>query len=357
MLEGRQVDLGKVADGIRRRTGLAASARDIERVLAAALTSEDIWRIVELAGVPLLVVCAGLECLAEAGWVEMTGSAVHLTPVAEEGCARLRIAPARTLACPRCGGRGVETGLLRELAAEFPRLAAGRPDASQEFDQGYVTEETTIARIAAMWAKGDLEGKDLLVLGDDDLVSLAAARSGLPRRVAVLDADPRITSFIAGVTERESLAIEVVPHDLRAPLPSQLERAFDTFACDPTESLPGFLLFAGRGLSALRGPGCAGYLGLTHAEASLAKWQAIQRQLLAWGAVITDLRDGFHAYVNWPYVETMRAWARLPVRRVPGRLEPWYRSALLRIELVTEAEVNVGPVVGDIFVDDEAATT
>lgn len=351
------MDLAGLAARAEGRAGLPIRARDIERILAALLAAEDIWRIVELAGVPVLAVCAGLECLAEAGWVEMAGSAVRLTPAGEAGCARLRLAPARTLACPRCGGTGLELGLLREIETEFHRLAAGRPDASQEFDQGYVTEETTIARIAALWAKGDLAGKDLLVLGDDDLVSLAAAVTRLPRRVVVLDADPRITSFIAGVAERESLAVEVVPHDLRAPLPPQLERAFDTFACDPTESLPGFLLFAGRGLSALRGPGCAGYLGLTHAEASLAKWRAIQEALLGWGAVITDLRDGFHAYVNWPYVETMRAWERLPVRRVPGGLEPWYRSALLRIELVTEAEVDVGPVEGDIFVDDEAATT
>jgi len=350
------VDLGTLAGQVRQVTGLAASMRDMERILAALLASEDIWRIVELAGVPLLVVCAGLHCLAEAGWVETTGSAVRLTQDGEEGCARLRIAPARALACPRCGGRGVELGLLRELEAEFHRLVAGRPEASQEFDQGYVTEETTIARVAAMWAKGDLEGKDLLILGDDDLVSLAAALSGLPRRVAVLDADTRITSFITAAADRAGLSVAVHEHDLRRPLPSALRSRFDTFLCDPTESLQGFLLFAGRGLSALRGPGGAGYLGLTHAEASLAKWRAIQRQLLEWGTVITDLHDRFHSYVNWPYVEMMRAWERLPVRRAPGRLEPWYRSALLRIELVAEAEVELGPVAGDIFIDHEAAT-
>lgn len=73
--------------------------------------------------------------------------------------------------------------------------------------------------------------------------------------------------------------------------------------------------------------------------------------------MLTDLRDGFHTYVNWPYVETMRGWEHLPVRRVPGRLEPWYRSALVRIELVMEAAVELGCVSGNIFLDDEAATT
>ncbi len=351
------MDLADLAARVERKTRIAVSSRDMERVLAALFASEDMWRIAELARIPLLALCAGLRALAAAGWVRWDTGLIRLTEDGERACALLGVAPAPTLDCPRCGGRGVETSLLRDVALAFHRVAADRPDAAQEFDQGHVTEETTIARVAQMWRHGDLAGKDVLVVGDDDLVSVAAALTGLPQRVTVLDVDPRITSFIGKVAKRESLRIEILSHDLRAPLPPSLARAFDAFACDPTESLPGFLLFAGRGLSALRGPGGAGYLGLTHAEASLSKWHAIQRQLVTWGAVITDLRDGFHAYVNWPYVETMRGWEHLPVRRVPGRREPWYRSALVRVELVTEAGVDLGVVEGDIFLDDEASTT
>ena len=351
------MDLADLAARVRQETRIHASPRDMERVLAAILTSEDVWRILELAEVPLLVVCSTLRALAAEGRVRWDTGLIRLTAEGEEACARLGIAPVRTLDCPRCRGRGVEGGFLHDVATAFHRIAAHRPEASQEFDQGYVTEDTTIARIAMLWRRGDLAGKDLLILGDDDLVSVAAALTRLPRRVAVLDADPRITSFVEEVASQEGLEIAAFAHDLRQPLPREVERRFDVFSCDPTESLPGFLLFAGRGVSALRGPGSAGYLGLTHAEASLAKWRAIQEELLAWGAVLTDLRDGFHTYVNWPYVEAMRGWEHLPVRRVPGRLEPWYRSALVRIELVTEAKVELGCVPGNIFLDDEAATT
>lgn len=147
------------------------------------------------------------------------------------------------------------------MATAFHRIAAHRPEASQEFDQGYVTEDTTIARIAMMWRRGDLAGKDLLILGDDDLVSVAAALTRLPRRVAVLDADPRITSFVEEVASQEGLEIAVFAHDLRQPLPRELERRFDVFSCDPTESLPGFLLFAGRGCLPFAAPGAWGTLG------------------------------------------------------------------------------------------------
>ncbi len=351
------MDLATLAARVATETRIPVTGRDIERILVALLSAEDVWRIAELARIPLLALCAGLRALADAGWVSWESWLVRLTDAGAQACTQLGLSPAPALDCPRCGGRGIELGLLNQLSAAFHELAADRPDAAQEFDQGHVTEETTISRVAEMWRHGDLAGKDLLVVGDDDLVSVAAALTRLPRRVAVLDVDPRITSFIGKVAKRESLRIEILSHDLRAPLPRSLARAFDTFACDPTESLEGFLLFAGRGLASLRGPGSAGYLGLTHAEASLAKWRAIQERLVAWGAAITDLRDAFHAYVNWPYVETMRGWEHLPVRRVPGRLEPWYRSALLRIELVTEATVDLGPVEGNIFLDDEAATT
>ncbi len=73
--------------------------------------------------------------------------------------------------------------------------------------------------------------------------------------------------------------------------------------------------------------------------------------------MITDLFPNFHEYVNWPYIETMRAWPHLPVKRVPGKFEPWYRSALIRIELVEEPKVENVRYEGDIFTDEEAATT
>ncbi|MCR4391966.1 MAG: bis-aminopropyl spermidine synthase family protein [Candidatus Acetothermia bacterium] len=349
--------LAELADRVRRESGLAVTARDLERILAALQASEDIWRIVDLAPVPMMATCQGLHALAGIGWVTWANGRVRLTPAGDRACRKLAIAAAQELKCPRCGGRGVELSPLREVAAAFHRIARGRPEASQEFDQGYVTEDSTIARVAFMWAKGDLAGKDLLVLGDDDLVSIAVALTRAPRRVVVLDIDPRIVNFVAEAARAEGLAVDARQHDLREPLPEELRGRFDTFFCDPTESLRGFLAFAGRGLAALRGPGCAGYLGLTRYEASLTKWRDIQRELLAAGGVLTDVVDDFHTYVNWPYIDSMRAWDRLPVKRVPGRDEPWYRSALIRVELVEAARVENPRYTGDIFNDEEAATT
>ena len=351
------MDLHAIAETVRARTSLPFTGRDAERILAAILTSEDIWRIIDLADVPVMALCQALREMETAGWLEFAGQRIRLTQGGRELIQEVGVAPVLELRCPRCGGRGVELGPVAKIAEKFREIAASRPEAIQDYDQGYVTEESTLYRIAFMWARGDLGGKEILVLGDDDLVSLAAALTGAPKRVVMLDIDERLVEFVREVARREGLQVEALRHDLREPLPEELLSAFDTFFCDPTESLRGFLAFAGRGISALKGPGSAGYMGLTRREASLSKWRAIQRELLERGAVLTDLRDDFHDYVNWPYIETMRSWEHLPVKRVPGRDEPWYRSALIRIELVEAPVVENVRLEGDIFTDPEAATT
>lgn len=351
------MELGKIAKTIQERHGIPVTERDVARVISAVLRSADIWRIVDLAGIPVLAACEALRILAEEGFVASRAGRLVVTADGKRAAERWGIVPAQELRCPRCRGRGLELSLFSELGEKFHELAQNRPAAAQEFDQGYVTEETTVARIALLYVRGDLVGKEILVLGDDDLVSLAASLTGLPRRVVALDVDPRIVQFLRDAARAENLALEVYQHDLREPLPAELLRRFDAFVCDPPESFPGYLAFAHRGISALRGPGGAGYLGLTTLEASLAKWRRIELAILEAGAVITDLFPNFHEYVNWPYIETMRAWSHLPVKRIPGKLEPWYRSALIRIELVEEPKVENVRYSGDIFTDEEAATT
>jgi len=87
----------------------------------------------------------------------------------------------------------------------------------------------------------------------------------------------------------------------------------------------------------------------------LEKWTQIQQFLLKQGTVITDLIDGFSAYVNWDYFATMRAWSWLPAHEPPDRL--WYFSALYRIELLRPFKAPNVTVEGDLFNDEEAATT
>ena len=349
--------LKEIAERARKDVKVPIAERDVERAISALLASEDIWRVLDLSGTPVMALVRVLSTLRELGLLSWDGGRLVLTPAGRELADNLGIGPRRELKCPHCGGRGTTLGPVERIAGKFREIAADRPEAIQDYDQGYVTEETTLHRVAFMWSRGDLYGKDLIVLGDDDLVSIACALTRAPRKVVVLEIDRRLVEFIGDVAEKEGLPIEVKQHDLREPLPPELKARFDTFFCDPTESLRGFKVFAERGIAALRGPGSAGYLGLTHCEASYAKWREIQRFLLEAGAVIAELRDAFHDYVNWPYIDHMRSWPHLPVHRLPGREEIWYRSALIRIEVVEGPTIEERRYEGDIFADEEAATT
>jgi len=349
--------LNALIEAVRQEAPIPFSPRDAERALAAVLATEDVWEAVRLSHAPMRFLCAFWNRLIAEGLLTAEDGRLQLTAAGREFVALLSITPAREALCNACEGRGVDfRKLLGEATERFFAICRNRPEAIQDFDQGYVTEATTLARIAFAWQRGDLEGKEIIVLGDDDLMSVAAALTGAPKRVLALDIDERLVNFINEVARREGLTnLQAVRHDLREPLPEEWLNAFDTFLCDPTESFVGFKAFVERGLLCLKGVGSAGYFGLTHVESSLDKWGRIQRFLLDSGAVITDLRDDFSGYVNWGYIETMRSWAWLPTKVVPQR--GWYCSALYRIELLRPPSVENRRLEGNIFEDEEAATT
>jgi N4-bis(aminopropyl)spermidine synthase len=352
-----ETKLAELIEATKKEAPIPFSPRDAERALSALLATDDLWEAVRLSHAPMRFLCAFWNRMVQDGLLAATDGRLKLTDKGRDFALALGVSPAREAVCDACEGRGVDfRKLFREAAERFVAICKNRPEAIQDYDQGYVTEATTLARIAFAWQRGDLEGKEIIVLGDDDLMSIAAALTGAPKRVLALDIDERLVDFINEVAEREGLTnLQAVRHDLREPIPDEWLSAFDTFLCDPTESFVGFKAFVERGLLCLKGVGSAGYFGLTHVESSLDKWARIQQFLLESGAVITDLRDDFSGYVNWGYIETMRSWEWLPTKAEPKSI--WYRSAFFRIELLRKPQLENKRLEGNIFEDEEAATT
>ncbi|HID06350.1 MAG TPA: putative methyltransferase, partial [Armatimonadetes bacterium] len=221
---------------LKERAGIFVSARDIERTLAALQTTTDIWTTVERSQVPMRVLCALLGILHEQNLIAIEDTQLILTDAGRAFCHEHQIAPWHATTCHTCNGRGVDIASLAGVVSAFREIARNRPEAIQDFDQGYVTEETTLARVAFLWWRGDLDGKEIIVLGDDDLVSIACALTGKPKRVVALDIDDRLISFIDAVSnERELTNLTTLQHDLREPLPDELVGKFDVFFTDPTE--------------------------------------------------------------------------------------------------------------------------
>jgi predicted methyltransferase len=343
-----------IAQELVRADGQFATPRDVARVLSVLQSTASFWDLAQRSNVPLLALCGLVRRLAEAGLVEIHRDRIELTDSGVRFCQTGAIAPHRLWRCPQCLGRGIDLGPVESIREKFAEIAAERPPAIQEYDQGYLVEEATLAKVAFLWSKGDLEERELLILGDDDLVSIAASLTGAPKRVVVLEVDPRLVQFIRNVSEAFALDIETALYDVRQPLPDEYVQAFDTFVTDPSESVEGFKAFVTRGLLGLKGPGGAGAIGLSWHEASAAKWRQLELWLLEVGCVLTDLRSEFGLYQNWPYLEHMRSWKHLPVRIVPER--PWYQSSLFRVELLQRVQLENQRFPDHIFEDSEAAT-
>jgi hypothetical protein len=245
------------------------------------------------------------------------------------------------LGCKRCESTTIVlSGIFKDTLREYRRLIRGRPLPTPEYDQGFMRPVDVVRRAAFMYKRGDLEQKRILIIGDDDLLSLALGLTRMPKRVTVLEIDERIVSFINRVAKEHGLNVQANIYDVRRPLPRKMQRTYNAFVCDPVETIEGIKLFLSRGTSGLKGKQAALYFGLTHREASLEKWYAIQRMLLDMGYTITDILDNFSTYPDKEnkLERFYSSWDLF--KNIPKELKQflpdvnWYKSALIRAELM-----------------------
>lgn len=309
---------------------------DAARVLRALLEFSDAWQVAGHANVPFAELVDILQKLRQRGLVEFQGSTVRLTARGEAFARELHIVPTRDVTCPSCAGSGFDTTLFAQAYAEFERLIAARPPANSSYDQGALTAESVFRRLTLMYGNGDIAGQKILLLGDDDLLSLALALTGLPQEIVVVEIDPRLCHFIAEIARARAFKLRVLAHDVREKLPTDLRGQFDTFVTDPAETIQGLLLFVEKGLAMLKsGGGHAGYFGVTTIEASRHKWNLWERHLLQNHAVVfTQISAPFSLYGLGGEEAGAGRMDLAPFDEPPRR--PWYRSSFFRLETLKE---------------------
>ncbi len=208
--------------------------------------------------------------------------------------------------CKVCGGTGIAPsgpqweGVLSTLRRHFK----DNPGVDVTLDQSHCTPETNLRRAAYMHEHGALAGKDVLVLGDDDSLSAAVALAGqalsaagkLARRVVAVDTDERILRHLRDIAVAEGVLIGLVRHDLRKPLPDDLQGEFDTVATDPAYTLPGLKLFLSRAVEAVKPEGGRIFLSFGHRPPE--EQLAVQKLIADTGLVIEQLIPNFNSYVG-----------------------------------------------------------
>jgi len=234
---------------------LAEGPEGVRRILRTVFLSEQIpiRNLAQEAGLPVPVVAAVRGELEKRGILRRKGG-VSLT---DEGMAlvqaELGFSCRQRFARP---GAPPTPAVLDDVREQLADIAENRPKVDVKLDQSHATPETVLKRAVYLYEHDALEGRHLLIVGDDDLTSIAV---GLLARhldivlghVVVLEYDRRLVNFLDEVVEKEGLSITVMAHDLREDIPPDLCNQFDVFLTDPPYTLPGLALFASRGISAL----------------------------------------------------------------------------------------------------------
>jgi predicted methyltransferase len=170
-----------------------------------------------------------------------------------------------------------------------------RPIADPALDQAYATPETSLHRALFILKRGNLEGIDIILLGDDDLTSVAIGFLRAAKRITVIDIDNRILKLISEISEKENLGIECINHDLRKPLPKELRGAFDTFFTDPPYTTQGLNLFLSRGIDSLKRKKTS-YAYFAYPDKPPLEMLKAHDTILRMGAYIDELSPRFNLY-------------------------------------------------------------
>lgn len=216
----------------------------------------------------------------------------------------------------------------KKLINEFKKLRIKFP-LSDEFDQQLLTDEAIFKKIAIMDKNGDLEGKKIVCLGDDDQFAIALALTSKPKKITVFDIDRRIINHQNKVLK--DLGYEADCHylDLLNPIPSDLQEKYDVFECEPPDNPKGHRLFMSRGTVLLKKTGGIGYTGICDQTMDYKSRIQIQKDILKMNGLITDIYPHFKLYET---VGDEDNWVLNLPKEISLPKKPWFNSNLIRVK-------------------------
>jgi predicted methyltransferase len=294
-------DESRIVGDVAAAVGLAEGESGVRDVLRAVARREPVAvrKVSRATELPVPIVSAICNELRKRGVVARERP-VRLTSFGRDllgGYAHVEAT------CPTCAGRGlVLPPSLAPLLSELSSLAERAPRARVELDQSHCTVETKVRRALALLEAGALEGRRILLLGDDDLTSVAiglvaeelgAAIGGL----VVLDVDPAVVSFARRALRGAAFEVDALVHDLREPLPEHLRGAAETVFTDPPYTAAGATLFLSRAAEATAGP-VGRDVFLAFGPKRPDELLRLQRAIAAMGFTVRSLVRNFNEYLG-----------------------------------------------------------
>lgn len=291
--------LEDIANSVNLREGPSGVANFI-RVIALH-EGHALKEIARHVGLPIPVATAIRRELEARGYLTRMGG-VALSKSGKIFATKiLDIQATAGMSCQQCDGKGMAP-LDKSLVERLKSLLQDAPGIRVELDQAPCTAETALYRAALMHKAGALEGRQILLLGDDDSLSLAIAlflahhgRNSPVDNITILELDPGRISFLAEKSAEIGAKINIIAHDLRAPLSPQLKGQFDVFQTDPPYTIEGASLFLQRATEALR-PGLGSLGFLSYSQPAPADQFILLEQIYKLGLSVKTIRRNFNRY-------------------------------------------------------------
>ena len=204
------------------------------------------------------------------------------------------------------------SNIIKEIPEEFTYLnnmqgfINNRPVPEFALDQSHADFSTIIKKVLYLLKKGDIEGRKIIFLGDDDIISLALGMTQLADEISVVDIDNRVLEFISQSVEKLNFNnFNVLNHDLRESCPKTIMNKFDVVIMDPPYTNEGLRLFLKRASQVIKssikfndkvypiiGKKCLLSFGNKPPE----EMQKIQLSILDHGFIINEMLPDFNHY-------------------------------------------------------------
>jgi S-adenosylmethionine decarboxylase proenzyme len=204
------------------------------------------------------------------------------------------------------------TSDIKELPDEFSYLnntkeyLENRPAPEFALDQSHADFPTVVRKTLYLLKKGDIEGRRIIFLGDDDFISLSVGLTKLANEITVVDIDDRVLDFLSDTASKLSLKNFNTLHlDLRESIPDSIVNKYDVVVMDPPYTNEGLRLFLKRAKQVLKsritvsnknypiiGKKCI----LSFGNKPPNEMQKLQLSILNHGFIITEMLPDFNHY-------------------------------------------------------------
>jgi hypothetical protein len=181
--------------------------------------------------------------------------------------------------------------------ARMQALIDAAPEPSRDLDHVGATALTAARRATWLADQMSLDGRRLLLAGDHDLTSLAAAAHLTDTDIVVVDVDERLLDFIDHSARQERLRVTCAYADLTLGLPSSLAASANAVFTDPPYTPGGVGTFLARSIEALDlGQAARIVMAYGFSPDHPALGLQVQRQIIGLELAIESIEPAFNRY-------------------------------------------------------------